>query len=120
MKSYNYHMISMPYANCHVEFIVDDFSILRNIRLWSYSTRILDVSVGPDETDAIDIFIDYYVGCSTTTARHVNRFTRELTGSNLYFQCRDIDVGGHIWIDGMMLNAVEMFEHYVNVGKVIR
>lgn len=120
MKSYNYRMISMPAANCHVEFIVDDFSILRNVRLWSYNTLILDVTVGPDNADAIDIGINYYAGCSATTSRHVNRFTTELTGSNLYFQCRDTAVGGHIWIDGMMLNAVEMFEHYVNVGKAIR
>lgn len=120
MKSYNYHMISMPAANCHVEFIADDFSILRNIRLWSYSTCILDVSVGPDNKDAIDILVEYAVDCSHTTERHVNRFTTELTGSNLYHQLKGIEVGGHIWIDGMMLNAVEMFEHYVNVGKAIR
>ena len=120
MNSYNYRMISMPAANCHVEFIVDDSSSLRNIRLWSYSTLIIDVIVGPDETDAIDILIKHYVACSRTTARHVNRFTLELTGSNLYYQCRDTDVGGHIRIDDMLLNAVEMFERYVYHGKVFR
>ena len=120
MKQYNYHMISMPAANCHVEFIVDDFSILRSIRLWSYRTCILAVSVGPDGDDAIDILVEHAVDCSRTTARHVNRFTNELIGSNLYHQLKGIEVGGHIWIDGMMLNAVEMFEHYVNVGKAIR
>ena len=120
MKQYNYHMISMPAAQCHIEFDVDNFSILRNIKLWSYRTMVLNVVVGPDNADAIDIIVGYAVDCSRTTARHVNSFTSELTGSNLYHQLKGIEVGGHIWIDGMMLNAVEMFEHYVNVGKAIR
>ena len=118
MKSYNYHMISMPASNCHVEFIVDDISCLRNIRLWSYATLMLDVTVAPSSFDAISIDVKHYVGCSSTTARHVNRFTSELTGSNLYFQLKDTEVGCGIWIDGMMLNAVEMFERYSHVGKV--
>ena len=120
MKQYNYHMISMPAAQCHIEFDVDDFSILRSIKLWSYSTMVLNVAVGSDNEDAIDIIVECAVDYRRTTARHVNRFTTELTGSNLYQQFKGIEVGGHIWIDGMMLNAVEMFEHYVNAGKAIR
>ena len=120
MKSYNYHMISMPAANCHVEFIVDDLSILRNIRLWSYSTCILDVSVGPDETDAIDILIDNYVDCSHTTARHVNRFTTELFGENKYFDFKGVEQGTVVKYADMLLKAVEMYERYVYHGKAIR
>ena len=119
MKSYNYHMISMPAAQCHIEFVVDDFSILRNIKLWSYCTMVLNVVVGPGNADAIEIFVEHEVDCSRTTGRHVNRFTTELTGLNLYHQFKGIEVGGSIFIDGLMLNAVEMFEHYVNVGKKI-
>lgn len=120
MKQYNYHMLSMPYANCRVEFIVDDFSCLRNIRLRSYSTLILDAAVGVLKNgQAVDVKVLCPVDCSRTTARHVNRFTTELFGKNMYFDFKTMDEGESITVDDMLLNAVEMFEHYVNYGKVI-
>ena len=121
METYNYHMISMPSANCHVEFIVDDFSCLKNIRLWSYKTLILDVAVGlPTDGYACNVMVCYPVDCSHTTARHVNRFTTELFGENKYFDFKGVETGTVVKHADMMLNAVEMFEHYVNVGKAIR
>mgnify|MGYP000080252870 CR=1 FL=1 len=118
MKSYNYHMISMPAANTHVEFVVDDFSILRNVRLWSYRTLILDIGVDSD-VDVLHCCVNYAVDCSKTTARHVNRFTTELFGDNKYFFFKHCKVGETYPLPGFM-QAVNMFEHYVNVGKAIR
>ena len=118
MKSYNYHMISMPAANCHVEFIVDDFSSLHKVRLWSYSTLILDIEVDFDK-DILHCYVNYAVDCSRTTARHVNRFTRELFGDNKYFLFKACETGKSYPLPGFM-QAVNMFERYAYVGRAIR
>lgn len=121
MKQYNYHMISMPYAKCRVEFIVDDFSCLRNIRLWSYTTLILDVAVGlPDDGYACNVMVCYPVDCSHTTASHVNRFTTELFGENKYFDFKGVETGTVVKYSDMLLKSVEMHERYVYNGKAIR
>ena len=121
MKSCNYHMISMPYAKCRVEFIVDDFSCLSNIRLWSYKTLILDVAVGlPDDGYACNVWVCYPVNCTRTTARHVNRFTTELFGENKYFDFKGVDTGTAVKYADMLLKAVEMHERYVYHSKAIR
>lgn len=121
MKSYNYHMISMPSAKCRVEFVVDNFSCLRNIRLWSYTTLILDVAVGlPDDGYACNVMVCYPVDCSRTTARHVNRFTTELFGENKYFDFKGVETGTVVKYADMLLKAVEMHERYVYHGKAIR
>ena len=121
MKSCNYHMISMPYAKCRVEFIVDDFSCLSNIRLWSYSTLILDVAVGlPDDGYACNVWVCYPANCTRTTARHVNRFTTELFGENKYFDFKGVDTGTAVKYAGMLLKAGEMHERYVYHSKAIR
>ena len=121
MKQYNYHMISMPSANCRVEFIVDDFSCLRNIRLWSFKTLILDVAVGlPDDGHACNVMVCYPVNCSNRTARHVNRFTTELFGENKYFDFKRVETGKTVKYCNMLLKAVEMHERYVYHGKAIR
>nr|DAG19275.1 MAG TPA: hypothetical protein [Bacteriophage sp.] len=121
MKQYNYHMISMPSAKCHVEFVVDNFSCLKNIRLWSYTTLILDVAVGlPNDGHACNVMVCYPVDCSHTTARHVNRFTTELFGENKYFDFKGVETHTVIKYDDMLLKAVEMHERYVYSGKSIR
>ena len=121
MKSYNYHMFSMPSAKCRVEFVVDDLSCLRNIRLWSYATLILDVAVGlPNDGYACNVMVCYPVDCSHTTARHVNRFTTELFGENKYYDFKGVDSGTVVKCPYMMLKAVEMHERYVYQGKKIR
>lgn len=121
MKNYSYRMISMPAAKCRVEFVVDDFSCLKNIRLWSYTTLILDVAVGlPDDGHACDVMVCYPVDCSHTTARHVNRFTTELFGENKYFDFKGVETGTVVKYADMLLKAVEMYERYVYHCKAIR
>lgn len=117
MKSYTYHMISMPYANTHVEFIVDSFSCLANIRLYSYSTLMLDLALNRSTQNGV-LEVCHYVGCSVTTARHVNRFTAELFGENKYHELKKLEVGAQMDCEDILLKAVEMFERYSYNGKV--
>lgn len=117
MKTYSYHMLSMPSANAHVEFVVDNFSCLTNIRLYSYSTMILDLELNRDTYDGT-LTICYNVDCSATTARHVNCFTTELFGENKYHELKKLSRGSKIECKDILLRAVEMNERYVYNGKV--
>ena len=117
MKSYSYHMISMPHANAHVEFITDNFGCLANIRLYSYSTLMLDLSLNRSTYNGV-LEVCHYVGCSMTTARHVNRFTTELFGENKHHELKKLDYGSQIECEDILLRAVEMYERYVYNAKV--
>lgn len=116
MKSYSYHMISMPCANTHVEFVVDNFSCLANIRLYSYSTMMLDLVLNRSTHNGV-LEVCYSVDCSVTTARHVNRFTTELFGENKYHELKKLGCGAKLDCEDILLKAVEMFERYSYNGK---
>ena len=117
MKRYSYRMLSMPHANAHVEFVVDNFSCLTNIRLYSYSTMILDLELNRDSYGGV-LTVCYRVDCSATTARHVNRFTIELFGENKYHELKKLSMGSKIECKDTLFRAVEMNERYVYNGKV--
>lgn len=90
MTTNSYRLRSMPSAQAHVEFMHDNHNALVAIRLVSYRTSILEIE--RTEKDGEFLWVTNVVfnpAYSRTTARHVNRFTRELFGYNYYFECKD-------------------------------
>lgn len=89
MTTMNYHLLSMPYAQTHVEFVHDNHNELACIRLFSYRTPILEIDrVEKDDEYVWVTNVVFNPAYSRTTARHVNRFTHELFGCNYYFECK--------------------------------
>lgn len=113
MNTMNYRLRSMPSAQCHVEFITD-FGVLKEVRLVSYSTTILSVKY--HDTDA-DVKVMYPVNCSSTTARHVNRFTTELLGTNEYHALKKLGEGCTMRFEGCAVCISNLHTEYLNYGK---
>lgn len=113
MKIESYRLRSMPSAQCHVDFYFDG-CYLKEVRLVSYSTVILSVKY--NGTDA-DVEVMYPVDCSRTTARHVNRFTTELFGTNEYHALKKLGEGCTLRFDGMAVCISALCQHYRCFGK---
>lgn len=113
MKIESYRLNSMPYARCHVDFYIDG-CYLKEVRLVSYSTTILSVKY--NGTDA-DVEVMYPVDCSRTTARHVNRFTTELFGTNEYYALKKLGEGRTMRFDGMAVRISDLCQNYRYYGK---
>lgn len=82
MSVAKYRLHSMPSAQCHVVIQHDDEKTV--VELVSYSTYVLRIV---EEKDTITLLCSGVY--STTTARHINRFTREFFGTSLYYDCKD-------------------------------
>ena len=78
-----YRLLSMPHAQCRVYIKrFDDHSV--SVELVSYETSVLLINSIPSVGTAL-----YCSGIySVTTARHINRFTREFCGENKYYECK--------------------------------
>lgn len=113
MKIEYYHLRSMPSAQCHVEFYTDG-CYLKEVRLVSYTTTILSVKYHAG--DAV-VEVVYPVDCSRTTARHVNRFTTELLGTNEYHVLKKLGKGCTVRFDGMAVCISDLYNNYRNYGK---
>lgn len=113
MTTINYCLRSMPHAQCHVAFISDG-GCLKEVRLVSYSTTILSVKY--NGTDA-DVEVMYPVDCSRTTARHVNRFTTELLGTNEYHALKKLGEGCTMRFEGCAVCISNLHTEYLNYGK---
>lgn len=113
MKIESYRLRSMPYAQCHVEFYTDGIFI-KEVRLVSYTTTILSVKY--QGSDAV-VEVVYPVDCSCTTARHVNRFTTELFGTNKYFALKKLGVGSTMLFEGGAASIRNLHAGYLYYGK---
>lgn len=109
----NYRLRSMPYAQCHVEFYTDDIFI-KEVRLVSYTTTILSVKY--QGSNAV-VEVVHPVDCSRTTARHVNRFTMELFGTNKYFDLKKLGVGSTMLFEGGAACIRNLHAGYLYYGK---
>lgn len=84
MTTNRYRLESMPKAQCHVTIqrrSINDFEA----RLISYSTVVL---VAHYTNDALELLCSGTY--SPTTARHINRFTTQFFGKNLYYPCKKV------------------------------
>lgn len=114
-------MRSMPSANCHVEIERDsNSSRLVRISLVSYSSEV--IRIYPDENDIwFADLVDCAVNYSPTTARHVNRFTTEFFGENLYhtFKKYDFEHPMPYVVEQYNNSIVTAVQWYENNGKKI-
>ena len=85
----DFRLASMPSGQCHVRIFRDEHDNIDEIGLISYSTWVCTLKR--------DIAGRYSLWCTgtytSTTRRHINRFTTEFCGGNMYRECRDA-VGG--------------------------
>lgn len=109
----NYRLRSMPSAQCHVEFFSDG-GYLKEVRLVSYTTTILSVKYHGSDAD---VEVVYPVDCSHTTARHVNRFTQELLGTNEYHALKKLGEGCIMRFEGIGVCISNLHNEYLNYGK---
>lgn len=114
----NYHLKSMPYANVHVAF---NFPVkgqpLESIELVSYTTTILVIQRRDDETWVCrPVFNPAY---SHSTMRHVNRFTSELYGVNMYYECKSVYQSEQDCLPSLLTNkeVCDFLNYYVRYGK---
>ena len=109
----SYHLMSMPSASCHVNFYRNN-GVLVKAELVSYNTVMLTA-----EYDGINIklTVNHFVGCSCTTARHVNRFTTELSGTNLYHDLKKVPVDGVYIVKDAAVCLSDMAFKYQEHGK---
>ena len=109
----SYHLMSMPSASCHVNFYRNN-GVLAKAELVSYNTVMLTAEY--DGSD-IELTVEYPVDCSATTARHVNRFTTELIGTNLYHELKKVPTGGTYYVYKAAVCLSDMAFKYQEYGK---
>lgn len=109
----SYHLRTMPAAKCHVNFYRNN-GVLVKAELVSYNTVMLTAEY--DDSN-IKLTVHHPVDCSVTTARHVNRFTTELTGTNLYHELKKVPTGGTYIVDGAAICLSDMAFKYADHGK---
>ena len=112
-----FHLMSMPSAQTHVEFVLEDGEIQG---IWFYSYRTLELLIHKNESGKWVCKVCGYAGYSSTTARHYNRFTNEFFGKNLYFECKAADIGSNLDVAISQNDVMSFYNHYVNCGKKIR
>jgi hypothetical protein len=112
-----FHLMSMPSAQTHVEFLLNDGEI-QAICFFSYST--LELLIHKNESGRWVCKVCAYAAYSTTTARHYNRFTNEFFGNNLYFECKAADIGSNLNVVISQHDVESFYNHYVSSGKRIR
>lgn len=109
----SYHLMSMPSASCHVNFYHNN-CVLVKAELVSYNNVMLTAEY---DGNNIKLTVNHFVGCSRTTARHVNRFTTELTGTNLYYELKKVPVGDTFIVNDAAVCLSDMTFKYQEHGK---
>ena len=90
MEKKDYRLDSMPSAMCHVVIkrygeTCEEQAI--SVELWSYYTHVLTIDYHADD-QSFDLHASGTY--SVTTARHINRFTKEFLGENLYHSVKSV------------------------------
>lgn len=109
----SYHLRTMPAAKCHVNFYSNN-GVFSKVELVSYNTVMLTAEY---DGNNIKLTVNYPVDCSVTTARHVNRFTTELTGTNLYHELKKVKVDDAYIVEDAAVCLSDMACKYANHGK---
>ena len=112
-----FHLMSMPSAQAHVEFVLNDGE-LEEIRFYSY--RTLELLIHKDESGKWVCKVCAYAGYSSTTARHYNRFINEFFGMNMYFECKATSIDSNLDAVISQHDVMSFYNHYVSWGKKIR
>lgn len=114
MEQKDYRLSSMPSAMCHIEIKrygerCEEQSI--EVNLWSYYTHVLTINYFADsqrlELSATGTY-------STTTARHINRFTREFLGRSYYHEVTVAEFENSEYVLDCFFKALD---YYAKDGK---
>ena len=117
MQVKKFHLMSMPSAQTHVEFLLNDGEIKA---IWFYSYSTLELLIHKNGSGKWVCKVCAYAGYSRTTARHYNRFTKEFFGDNLYYACKNTDIGSNLDVVISQHDVESFYNHYVSWGKKIR
>ena len=90
MEKKDFRLSSMPSAMCHVTIkrfgeTCEEQSI--SVELWSYYTHVLTIYYHADD-QSLELHASGVY--SRTTAKHINRFTTEFLGENLYHLVKSV------------------------------
>lgn len=124
-----YRLKSMPRAQCHVEIVecfnLDPSDLVSGtltpdsvvVTLVSYNTRVLSIVL--DYVSAPRSVALFATGTySNTTARHINRFTTEFFGCNLYHNVKVMSATREADIFGTMMYPVLRTENEIMLDRV--
>ena len=107
MRVEYYKLRSMPYASCKVAICFNDNNAVYSVGLISYNTLVLKVHGNE--------LWRTWQGYSATTARHINRFTHEFFGENLYHAWKALDSDDCFTISrDQLIKEVETAYNYAN------
>ena len=112
-----FHLMSMPSEQAHVGFILDDAEIKG---IWFFSHRTLELLIYKDESGKWVCKVCAYAGYSHTTAHHYSLFTKEFFCQDLYYQCKNTDVGDILDVVISQHDVESFYNYYVNFGKAMR
>lgn len=115
-----YRLNSAPGSQCHIAITNDRFRNDILIELISYSTSVCKIRLS--RYDGNKLAELYASGTySVTTARHINRFTTEFCGANLYYEVK-LTCGGYCEYkkvgDIDFDRAFKQAEHYMDDCRV--
>ena len=83
MSINRYRLQSMQSAQCHVVIATDEHDCVVSASLVSYQTTVCKIYYS-----GAFVRMECYGTYSNTTARHINRFTTEFCGENMYHECK--------------------------------
>lgn len=106
-----YRLESMPHAQANVG-IEELFGEVIAVHLYSYQTLVARIDL---ETRPATL---YCTGTySVTTARHINRFTTEFCGRNLYYECKKAVETTHGYAEAKVNAQIDMREVLTAIGR---
>lgn len=95
-----YRLKSIPNGNCRVCLIYDENGLLERVELKSYLTTVIVIDLAK-EMPVIYTTYDWKVFCEyrkidkkppRTSINHICKFTKEITGENLYHDLKKFDI----------------------------
>ena len=113
-----YKLVGHVTPNAHVRFEYDGLGYLSKVVLVSYHSVILecDTMQGPDVWIKVVTPVNY----SRTTARHVNWFTTNFFGKNLYHELKETPVGGFLPLNNKAVCMMDTVNYYNRHAKKFR
>lgn len=108
MSIYRFRLQSMQNAQCHVVIETYNDGGIKSATLVSYNTVVLKIYTqnGYAVMDCSGVY-------SVTTARHINRFTTEFCGRNMYYVCKDFVTHRNKYPNGNIALSVADFDNFV-------
>ena len=113
-----YKLVGHVTSNAHVCFEYDGLGYLSKVVLVSYHSIILecDIMQGSDVWIKVVTPVNY----SSTTARHVNWFTTNFFGKNLYYELKETPVGWFLPLNNKAVCMMDTVNYYNNHAKKFR